>query len=65
MQPLQQDFGINYGLQYSDGVSAQATTAPSAVKGDLLTEEGIADAAPLDRGVESDFDSFFNLLNDN
>ena len=68
MQPLQQDFGINYGLQYSDGVSAQATTAPSAVKGDLLTEEGIAaltDAAPLDRGVESDFDSFFNFLNDN
>jgi hypothetical protein len=68
MQPLQQDFGINYGLQYSDGVSAQATTAPSAVNGDLLTEEGIAaltDAAPLDRSVESDFDSFFNFLNDN
>ena len=68
MQPLQQDFGINYGLQYSDGVSAQITTAPSTVNGDLLTEEGIValtDAAPLDRSVESDFDSFFNFLSDN
>lgn len=27
MQPLQQDFGINYGLQYPDGASVQATTA--------------------------------------
>lgn len=69
MQPLQQDFGINYGLQYSDGVSAQAATAPSVVvSGDLPTEEEIAaltNAAPLDRSVESDFDRFFNFLNDN
>ena len=73
MQPLQQDFGINYGLQYLDGVSVQAATAqaatvPSAVNGDLLTEEEVAaltNAAPLDRSVESDFDRFFNFLNDN
>ena len=67
MQSLQQDFEINYGLQYSEGVSAQAATAPFAVNGDLLTEEGIAaltNAAPLDRSVESDFDRFFNFLND-